>query len=411
MAYDRLWHPTEIIILYYHLQPLDYKWDTLDMEAVRDMRCAVYCYLYLGDDGDKAKVASIYEQPLLYYRYCLSKSMKSFDENRIIVRERLKKHRAINSLFGQSLIKRMEFDNWLDNQLVQILIKETNANISMITEVIDKVKKINPNIIEEVKKELSGKDKQYDRRMNDFLSELRAVIWLDEREYCNIEKISRSKLKSPDFRCKRDSTLYLVEVKNLRAQSEFFEIVLNRAMALQFIYDDICNKGSVYLEVEPDDLSELDVTDRDHYNIELFLKKLLSAIQSKQGNVHHSYYAYEVNTRTIRTIKANISESDSYNCMASFRKYGINLSDSKRQLSILIPLFRKVLKVLENATHQFYSYDANNDYSKLPLINWEKSTEYLLDTDSEKRFYSVIKGFNNNLDVVVDNLEIEIMQD
>lgn len=124
--------------------------------------------------------------------------------------ENLSKYDKVKDFFEKRIRERLEFPFWPYNPLISMILFDRHGHLQDYLSVPDKYSHILPSI----RKKLAGKY-NFDYQITDVLQEITALKYLIENGYSGIDIIRGKSLKKPDFQCRRESTLFLVEVKNL----------------------------------------------------------------------------------------------------------------------------------------------------------------------------------------------------
>lgn len=134
------------------------------------------------------------------------------------LRRSLDQYQGIKEIFGASLNNRMERDCWLENILVQVLLRQND--LSALEDIIRTAKSALTNFKTFINKLPQGKEKDFDEQMLDWYTELRAIKVLREKDFTKITSVPEAESKTIEFEAEIGTERALIEVKRKREPAE-----------------------------------------------------------------------------------------------------------------------------------------------------------------------------------------------
>ena len=119
-------------------------------------------------------------------------------------------------LFGDILRKRMAQPDWLENPALQVIARKQGRALSQVVTAVRQSVVGEESLAEKRNQELNPGAADFDKRIEDFLAELVAVVYLRNNGFSNFQFLTSVDRPMPDLRAVKGTVEYFVEVKNLR---------------------------------------------------------------------------------------------------------------------------------------------------------------------------------------------------
>ncbi len=120
-------------------------------------------------------------------------------------------------LLGDALRERMKHDDYLENPAIQVIARGLGGPLAAVIKVVRGYTKNPDDLRKKLDQELNPKTADFDSKIEDFLAELVAVLYLSKCGFKDFEFLLTTGLPMPDLRAvHQENGVYFVEVKNLR---------------------------------------------------------------------------------------------------------------------------------------------------------------------------------------------------
>jgi len=141
-----------------------------------------------------------------------------------ILRNKFDQCPLFSRYLGPSLSQKINTHYWFENRLIRSIVRNTGwveEHEKLLAEAeINRVR--NSDQIFDI---LSGNDPFYDLKLFDALAEVRLIRWARQNGYADIEKLSTSYEKMPDFLMKKGEESIIAEAKHFRERDYIPEFI------------------------------------------------------------------------------------------------------------------------------------------------------------------------------------------
>jgi hypothetical protein len=308
----------------------------------------------------------------------------------------LSKYSHISDFFGEMLTERVGRADWLDNALAQVLLHEAESNLQLLSQFVVAVGNYDNSLLNDLRSQLTGKEKDFDNQLNDLLAELNATRWLIEKGYTNVAKIPRAPQKTPDLQAQLNNSSYAIEVKNIRAPNSLVDHLMMKLESQNLKYPDIyTNVFVVDLPLDDDSSDPLD--DTDQLNVMKFLNGLHDAVVSEKTDFSWTYSKSSRGRNIQRTIKCKWGTGSQFLVMAHSASFFFRFDDATRQSRLIVPLIRKTWQKVESALDQLSVYDSDDTREKVVLLNWQRTPSFKFDDHMAEKYQIAIGHIDNTV--------------
>jgi hypothetical protein len=334
-----------------------------------------------------------------------------------LLKNRLFKHLSsfpiLENFFGKYLNKIIQRDNeWINNSLVLIILRKYDNNLKTIEKWLQIIYESNNGLFKDLKTELHPSDKEYDKIIKGLLAEIRSVCWMINTGFKNIRKIAKAKNKrTPDFEAIKDNSKYIIEVKNLAAPVELYELLGTAIEIDSLLFPELYSNLDFKIKITATDYAYETINEVDKSAVDGFIENLRSCLKKGKKVLDHNYEK-EVNKEMInKSIICKITGADSFDYSINFMNCLPSITKSNNIFPDLLPLIRKTLRVIftdkTNAIDQLVDYDRENRFEKIILMNWHEtapfkiyypSTNYVKVMDHIDK---IMKEFNPKLSIII----------
>ncbi len=150
----------------------------------------------------------------------------------------IEERQILSDFFKPMLEARVNQRDWLENGLVLLLLRNSQANLDMIEDSLQKCKISAPETYTVLSNSIRGNDPGFDKKLSDLLAELRGVSWLIENGYSQIRKLPETSAKTPDFEAYK-KTLCLFEVKNFRTPDTLMDLIFDKLEVQALLFPEL----------------------------------------------------------------------------------------------------------------------------------------------------------------------------
>lgn len=319
----------------------------------------------------------------------------------------LDKNLLLREFFHDMLKERVTKKNWLENELVQIILRNSTTNIIMIETILGKIKQHNLSLFCQMSNALSGNIRGFDDQLDDLLVELSGIVWIIDKNYTEIEKLSEGKEKSPDFRARTNKEAVLFEVKNLQTPTQLYHQLFLKMESKELLAPNNYKfKFTFDLKLGEDPYETLDSVDTEQ--ILLFLSKIENAIETKSSQAEHLYKKSTPKREIVRRLSCKWKPSKTFSCGA-FQDNFTMLSGYPTYTGLLFPLLSKTWIAINRATDQLLTFDKSDNCEKLILINWQSPEKFKFDDNLRQKYYDSISKFNEIFELINPKLHLHLL--
>lgn len=310
---------------------------------------------------------------------------------------KLDKNPLLREFFKDMLEERVKHEGWLENVLVQAVLRDEAETVA---DMLESVKKHRPKLVNELAESLAYKKKDMDDKIIDGLAELNGLCYIIRQGYSDIKKINeqpKKKLKSPDFKAKKGEKFTLFEVKNQRA-TEIYDSIVKKLSPFAFLEPQRYQFG-LELTIDPHLIPHEKLRDLDKEIISKFVEGIDTALSNRLTSFELEYDKLVKGKAIHRSLRCKIHYDKSSFVMSHG---GSSIRMSK--------LFHKTCKCIREAIEQFNDFDRDNKHDKVILINWAPLPGCDFFNDAHSRPYK--RGLNRVgllLKSKNENLRIELL--
>lgn len=329
--------------------------------------------------------------------------MKTLDDLKVELFEKLKQCPEIEAFFKDSLQKRVNVDDtWLENDLVVYVLHEGFKAEHTLSQWIQSLASSKRDY-ECLRAKLSG-NHEYDQKIHDVLAEVSAYSYIKMYGFSELKAIPENSVqKTPDYSAMLSGNRYLFEVKNMRSQTDAQDFLRYKTIArtlqapetyeriqlhfrLSHVWEDISFAASCDAPVRSELLQWLE---------ELFL-----SIENRQNLEAISRKEFTSSRSDKLKIKCNLKEGRH---MVTIGHYRGRLLDVDR-MKELPPFLRKVAGAIGRAVPQLFEYDNdNNQCEKYILVSFSYQGPYVL---MEDELQAIIHGLDRIVKSINDKIHV-----
>ncbi len=320
---------------------------------------------------------------------------------------KLDKNPLLREFFKDMLEERVSNKDWLRNELVQIILRNSATNIDMIESILSKVKDHGLSLFCQMSNALSGNDGDFDGKMTDLLAEINGIAWIIDHNYSEIEKVAETDDKTPDFRANKGNESFLFEVKNLRVPPKILSTVFVQMEARSLIEPEIYKKQFDFdLKLNEKPYEALDVDDQ--HQIVQFIDKINQALSIQESTARHTYKRRIRGMDIERDFKCSWKPDNRYHSIGHQDNFFSQLgypSYTKK----LFPLIRKTWDAVERSIEQLITHDHNDAYEKFVLLNWQKPPDFRMFEELRSKYEQAVKDIDKIAKVINPKLHILLL--
>lgn len=284
--------------------------------------------------------------------------------------DKLLEYPYLESFFLDKLTRRVKQPNWVYNGLIILLLLSHRDNLDLIETMLKRIADFDPRLLNDLKQELRGDEKDFDNQLKDLFAELNGAYRLISEGCISLRKIPRLPNKhTPDFELCIEGTTQLVEVKNLRAPDEFPYHVTDQFEIDRLRHQEL-GGHRIHLQYHiPSELLYNMVISRD--NIARLIKRIRR--QCADGVPRESYiFLISDATREFRIRILSEVTGDDRHLLTWTPRYDNHQSVIDNYGIMKSALGQKVLRVTCQGFTQLNDYDAGKGLHKTVLLNWNK---------------------------------------
>ncbi len=331
--------------------------------------------------------------------------MPTLSELRTELFSELAKRPAIDGFFQSMLRKRVNRAGWLDNTLVQLVLR--HDKLEALEKLIEGTRQIGTSLLEEIAGGLKGSESHFDTQLVDVLAELNAALWLNREGYSGITKLKRSHGKTPDFRAVKEEKEQLFEVKNLRAPHDVLDILFTRLTRQSLLNPTYYNKIFTVSYTQNQQLIET-VDDTDYLHVMKFGELLDDYLRSDNSRVKYSYSKRDGGRGVDSRIECSWRDSHRFDLHWTSSGYAYDPGES-RSTQMLMPLIRKTWNHVCRAVEQLTEYDKGGTRDVWVLLNWQRPDGFVLDDTIISQYRESVEGMDKILATVNPKLHLRIL--
>jgi hypothetical protein len=327
--------------------------------------------------------------------------MKTLEELKTELFQKLKEAATIDAFFGEYLRKRVELDNnWIENPLVMYVLDEMFKKENTLSTWIEMLATSSSNY-DCLQKKLSV-GQSYDQDIHDLLAEIRAYCDIKLFGFTEIKAIAEGVRKAPDFSAMRYETSYLFEVKNMRAVTDVQDLVRDKITARRFILPEPYENIQFHVWVSRD---WEEVSFRPNRSgclkSKLFdwLQDFSLAIEKGEDLNTLSKKRFFAGQKDELWIEYDLKEGP--HLITTGFSRGRELD--KDRIQELPPFLVKAARKVEQATEQLFEYDQTGQYQKYVLLSFPYEGSFIL---LEKELQAIIGGLDNIVKNINDKLHV-----
>ncbi len=320
---------------------------------------------------------------------------------------KLDKNPLLREFFKDMLEERVSNKDWLENELVQIILTNSATNIDMIESILKKVKDHGLSLFCQMSNALSGNDGGFDDKMTDLLAELNGIAWIIDHNYSEIEKIAETDDKTPDYRANKENELFLFEVKNLRVPDQVLHTVFVQMEARAQAEPEMYKKQFNFdLKLNEKQYEALGVYDQ--HQIVQFIDKINQALSIREWKAIHSYKR-RIRGRDIeRVFKCTWKPDDRYHSIGHQDNFFSQLG-YPTYTKLLFPLIKKTWVAVERSIEQLITHDQSDACNKFVLLNWQKPPNFRMFEDLRDKYEQAVKDIDKIAKVINPKLHILLL--
>jgi hypothetical protein len=336
--------------------------------------------------------------------------MKSLDELKKEVFDKLSQYPKIESFFKDSLEERMKIDdNCTENALVLILLDDESLKQSALHTLIDRLYN-DPKNFDTLRSKLKPRD-EYDGKIRDVLAELNGYYHLVEYGFEKIEAPPEDgKQRKPDFSAEINGEPYLFEVKNMRAPVDVCDLLFKKTEARSHRFPEKY-KGVIIsytlserwrqMEFNRSETEDLKKIVESWLNKEVFI-----TVESSEPTSLRPFSSSIQNL----VIQCSLHHGPKFDQAFGFIDY-VNVDDPIYRESILSPFENKIHHVSCHGSQQLLEYDKTKQHKKYVLLNWQQRKESTIHpwNGFENDVLAIVRNIDKNFQEAHNNLFVRLL--
>lgn len=320
---------------------------------------------------------------------------------------KLDENPLLREFFKDMLEERVTRDDWLENRLVQIILRESTSRLELIEQRLNRIKKHDIPLFCQMSRTLKGNRGGFDDQLDDLLAELNGIVWIIDQNYTEIEKLSEGNEKTPDFRARTDREAVLFEVKNLQSPSQLYHMLFLKMEANELL-DPNTFKFNFTFDLKVNEVPFESTDNEDIDNISLFVSKIEKAIENSLSNAEHVYKKQTPKREIVRHLSCKWKPSDRFTCMAHQDNFSMH-SGYPTYTGLLYPLVSKTWITINRATDQLFTFDKSDSCDKWVLLNWQSPEKFKFDDKLRQKYHDSISKFNDLLELLNPKLHLHLL--
>jgi hypothetical protein len=336
--------------------------------------------------------------------------MPSLDDLKSQLCAALDANPPIKMCFVRVLMERTLMPDWLNNRLIQILLRDVKDKIDIINGFVRTITNHDDQLLGELFQDKSGANDGFDAELGDILAEMNALRHVIGDGHSAIRKIPRAKNRTPDYSSTLDGVRYLFEVKNLRQPESVIDYLFIKLYSEKIQFPEVY-EGQLLFEhsLKLDDLSPSTPNDRAQ------IDKLIFQIRSRMESGWHDFIYEWVRDGRNDGVRISIVckriDRGKFWFLAMPMSSAIQLDSQDRRDSLLTPLLRKTQDVVQTALKQLDSNGAPDADRAFILINWQKPPAFIFDHDGylESAYRKNVQTMNSEIQITHPTISIRLL--
>lgn len=304
---------------------------------------------------------------------------------------------AIGERMGDLLLRRMEDEDWLYCPLSMILL----FNSGIAADLERRLSELRPKFrdtVDAVFREVGDSGVALDRRMDDALTEIRALEWLISQDYQKVHKTVR-----PDFEFETSSGKGYAEVKNLRTPSSLVERLVDEIHVLLLRNPSLEAVGLELFVDEP--LDTMEYWDNKTQLLTDFVARLH---RSMMRNEHELRVEMEPQAGERVSIRAKLHPDKRQ--LLLFHSNGLyQMSNAERRQTNMRGLVNKALFHFSKGIDQLMRPEPARQCERVLLFNWQVPACFDLDNSACSDFRTIVEHLHTIAKKIRDDLTVKVM--